>query len=179
MCTKVNTHPAKPILAEMMATLQLAPGNKMNKEMMSEIELQLDDWEARLEEEEKKKEEEKKGKGNERKEEEKGEAGKEEKEEVALVEKKKKKNRDAKKGKKKVDKKRKEHEEDEEEKSKKKEEELSTVHDSSSCCCVFRTGCSDVLVLSWSAGHKAELGAQLHTAQGALHHLQGNHHSPQ
>ncbi len=63
MRTKVNTHPAKPILAEMMVTLQLAPGNKMNKEMMSEIELQLDNWEARLEEEEKKKEEEKKGKG--------------------------------------------------------------------------------------------------------------------
>ena len=44
---------------------------------------------------------------------------------------------------------------------------------------VFSTGCSDVLVLSWSAGRKAELGAQLHAAQGALHHPQGNRHSPQ
>jgi len=47
MHTKVNTHPAKPILAEMMATLQLAPGNKTNKEMTSKIKLQLDDWEAK------------------------------------------------------------------------------------------------------------------------------------
>ena len=47
MHAKVNTCPAKPILAEMMVTLQLAPGNKTNKEMTSKIKLQLDDWEAK------------------------------------------------------------------------------------------------------------------------------------
>ena len=59
MRSALASQPMKAKMMEMMVTLQLAAVAKMNKEMMEEIKLQLDDWEEKLENEEKEKEEKK------------------------------------------------------------------------------------------------------------------------
>jgi hypothetical protein len=65
MWKKLHARPAKDELIKMMKKLQLAVGEKKNKELQDEISAQLDDWEETLKEEEakRKREEEVKKKG--------------------------------------------------------------------------------------------------------------------
>jgi hypothetical protein len=65
MWKKLHARPTKDELIKMMKKLQLAVGEKKNKELQDKISVQLDDWEEMLKEEEakKKREEEVKKKG--------------------------------------------------------------------------------------------------------------------